>query len=80
MTPKERLLQMETYEEYEKNRKELAGLKPDKEVIAHLSKLFGKMSDTKEEFYSYLSDGRRVLGGNGKQRNQITKNESNYRE
>ena len=56
---------METYEEYEKSRNELEGLKPDKDVIAHLSKLFGKMSNTKEELYSYLSDGHRILGGNG---------------
>ncbi len=51
MTAKEKLLRMETYEEYEKGRAELAGLKPDKEVIEHLSKLFGKVSDTKEELY-----------------------------
>lgn len=65
MTAKERLLQMKTYEEYESHRSELKGLKPDKEVIAHLSKLFGKASDTKEELYSYLPDGRRILGGKG---------------
>lgn len=51
MTPKKKLLRMETYEEYEKGRTGLAGLKPDNEVIEHLSKLFGKVSDTKEELY-----------------------------
>ena len=51
MSPKENLLKMKTYEEYEKNREELKGLKPDKEVIEHLSKLFGKASDTREELY-----------------------------
>lgn len=51
MTPKEKLLQMETYEEYIQHKNELNELKPDKEVIAHLSRLFGKMSNTKEELY-----------------------------
>lgn len=63
MTKKEKLLEMKTYEEYEKRRKELDGLQPDKEVIAHLSKLFGKMSDAKEELYSYLPNGEKRLGG-----------------
>lgn len=51
MSPKEKLLQMNTYEEYEARRGELKGLKPDKEVVEHLSKLFGKASDTTEELY-----------------------------
>ncbi len=49
MSQKEKLLQMTTYEEYEARRSELKGLKPDKEVIEHLSKLFGKASGTTEE-------------------------------
>ena len=53
MTAKEQLLHMKTYEEYEEHRNELKGLKPDKEVIAHLSMLFGKTSDTKEELFLY---------------------------
>lgn len=65
MTPKERLLQMKTYEEYERKRGELKGLKPDKEVIEHLSKLFGRSPNPQEELYSYLPDGRKVLGGQG---------------
>ena len=57
MTAKEQLLHMKTYEEYEKHRNELKGLKPDKEVIAHLSMLFGKTSDTKEELFLYPPNG-----------------------
>lgn len=63
MNPKERLLQIKTYEEYEKNRKQLQGLKPDKDVIKHLSKLFGKAFNTKEELYMTRSDnGYRTIG------------------
>lgn len=51
MTPKERLLQMKTYEEYRQGRELLNGLKPDKEVLEHLSKLFGKSPNPPEELY-----------------------------
>ena len=51
MSAKEKFLQMNTYEEYEERRDELKGLKPDKEVVEHLSKLFGNVSDTTEELY-----------------------------
>lgn len=51
MTPKERLLQMKSYEEYEQGRGLLDGLKPDKEVIEHLSKLFGRLPSPHEELY-----------------------------
>lgn len=51
MNPKEILLQMNTYEEYEARRDELKGLRADNEVVEHLSKLFGKPSDTTEELY-----------------------------
>lgn len=62
MTVKERLLRMQTYDEYEAHRKELDGLKPDKEVVAHLSKLFGKASDTHEELYKTLPDKGGSIG------------------
>ena len=51
MTPKKRLLQMKTYEEYRQGRELLSGLKPDKEVLEHLSKLFGKSPNPPEELY-----------------------------
>jgi hypothetical protein len=51
MTQKERLLAINNYEEYLKQRESFKGLKPDKEVVAHLSKIFPKVSDTKEELY-----------------------------
>lgn len=51
MTQKERLLSINNYEEYLKQRESFKGLKPDKEVVAHLSKIFPKVSDTKEELY-----------------------------
>lgn len=58
MTDKERLLQIKTYEEYLDQRKTFMDLKPDKEVIAHLSKLFPKVSNTNEELYK-TPPGRR---------------------
>lgn len=51
MTAKEQLLKIKTYEEYLEKRHTLKELKPDKEVIEHLSKIFPKASNTKEELY-----------------------------
>ena len=51
MTPKERLLQMQTYEEFDRNRHLIDGMLPDKEIIEHLTKITPKVSNTKEELY-----------------------------
>ena len=51
MTPKERLLQMQTYEEFDRNRHLFDGMLPDKEIIEHLTKITPKVSNTKEELY-----------------------------
>ena len=51
MTQKERLLQMKTYEEFERDRGLFKGLKPDKEIIAHLSKISSKSPNPQEELY-----------------------------
>lgn len=64
MTPKERLLQMKTYEEYEQQREKLKGLKPDKDVITHLSFLFGKLQNPPEELYKTCPEEskKRIIG------------------
>ena len=49
MTDKERLLAIDNYEEYKRQRLTFMNLKPDKEVIEHLNKIFPKMYKTEEE-------------------------------
>lgn len=51
MIAKEMLLNMKTKEEYERKKHLLKDLKPDKEVVNHLSMLFGKVNNTDEELY-----------------------------
>jgi len=60
MTDKERLLQINSYEEYLKRRESFKDLKPDKEVIEHLSKLFPKVSETKEELFKEPPSKNRI--------------------
>ena len=42
MSLKEEFLQIKTYEEYEPQREKFRSLVRDKEVLAHLDKLYGK--------------------------------------
>ena len=66
MDKKEKFLAIKTYDEFNRRRDEFKGLSlKDVEVRKHLSDIFPKISDTKEELYSYLPDGRRILGGKG---------------
>lgn len=65
MTVKELFLNIETYEEFDKRREEFKKLEMDKDVLEHMSKMFPKVSDTKEELYSYRPDGSLMLGGKG---------------
>lgn len=65
MTAKELFLSMESYEEFDRRRKELDGLKVDKDILEHMKKIFPRVSNTKEELYSYRPDGRLVIGGEG---------------
>lgn len=51
MTDKDRLLKIDTYEEYLKQRETFGNLKPDKEVIEHLSTIFPPISNPQEELY-----------------------------
>lgn len=51
MNSKELFLSMKTYEDFDRRRNELKGLKMDKEVLEHMGKIFPKVSDTKEELY-----------------------------
>ena len=48
MTPKEKFLQMQSYEEFDKHREELQGLTFDREVLDHMSKIFPKCYEGKE--------------------------------
>ena len=54
MTDTERLLAIDNYEEYKRQRLTFMNLKPDKEVIEHLNKIFPKMYKTEEELYKTL--------------------------
>lgn len=51
MTQKEKLLKMESYEEFDQNRKLFDGLKPDKDIIEHLSRISPKSPNPQEELY-----------------------------
>ena len=51
MTQKEILLQMKTYEEFDRNREAFKGIKPDKDIIEHLSKITPKSPNPQEELY-----------------------------
>ena len=73
MTAKELFLSMESYEEFDRRRSELKGLKMDKETLEHAKKIFPTVSGTKEELYSSLQDGRMVLGGKGNTKKKNTK-------
>lgn len=72
MSLKENFLKIKTYEEFDKKRELFKELDyKDKEILEHWGSLFPK-SEKKgwedgiiEEVYSYLPDGRRVLGGKG---------------
>lgn len=51
MTPKEKLLKMKTYQEFDENRELFKDLKPDKEIIEHLSKITPKSPNPQEELF-----------------------------
>lgn len=52
MTQKEAFLEIKSFEEYQKRRKEFEGLYIDSEVRAHIEALFPKASNTTEELFS----------------------------
>ena len=51
MTEKEKFLKLESYEEFDRRRDEFKALKFDKDIISHMSKLFGKSPNPPEELY-----------------------------
>lgn len=51
MSQKEELLNITTYEEFDRRREEFRGLKMDEDVKDHLSKIFPKCNGVKEELY-----------------------------
>ena len=58
MTAKEKLLQLKSYEEFDQRREEFKGLRPDKEIIEHLSKISSKSPNPPEELFK-TEEGRR---------------------
>lgn len=48
---KDEFLKISSYAEFMERRKEFEGVKLDKEMLEHASKLFPKVSNTKEELY-----------------------------
>ena len=63
MTQKEKFLGLKSYVEFDERREEFKGLKFDKDIIEHMSKIFPKPYGGQEELYSYQPDGRMVIGG-----------------
>lgn len=63
MTPKEQLLQMKTYQEFDVNRELFKDLKPDKEIIEHLSKITPKSPNPQEELYKNPPNSKKSLWG-----------------
>ena len=53
MTPKEKLLSIDNYEELKRRWSEFGDLMPDTEIIEHLSKIFPKSPNPKEELYRF---------------------------
>lgn len=51
MTAKEKFLQLKSYEEFDKRREEFKGLKPDKEVMEHFTKITPKSPNPSYELY-----------------------------
>ncbi len=51
MTKKEKLLAIDTYEEYNRRRNEFKGIKADKEMLDHIAKLFPETTTSKEELF-----------------------------
>ena len=59
MTDKERVLSITTYEEFDRQRDMLKGIKFDKEMIKHISELFGEGSMEPEVFRWVKPNGER---------------------
>ena len=51
MTEKEKFLLVKSYAEFDERREEFRGLKFDKDIIEHMSKIFPKCYGGKEELY-----------------------------
>lgn len=51
MTQKEAFLEIQSFEEYQKRRKEFEGLDMDSEVREHIEALFPRTSNTTEEVF-----------------------------
>ena len=63
MTKREEILRIESYEEFDKRREEFRGIKIDKELFDHISKMFPKASNTKEELFKIPPNQGGRIGG-----------------
>lgn len=63
MTEKEKLLQLKSYEEFDRRREEFNELMPDEEIIEHLTKITQKSQNPDEElFKTPPGNGKRTMG------------------
>lgn len=63
MTKREEILRIESYEEFDKRREEFRGIKIDKELFDNISKMFPKVSNTKEELFKIPPNQGGRIGG-----------------
>ena len=68
MSLKEEFLQIKTYEEYEPQREKFRSLVRDKEVLAHLDKLYGKVYVGGDIEHGLIEEVYKTPLGQGKQR------------
>lgn len=52
---------MKSYEEFDRNRELFKGMKPDKDIIEHLSRITPKSPNPQEELYKIPSDSNMLL-------------------
>ncbi len=62
MTEKEKFLNLKSYEEFDEKRDEFQTLKMDKDIVAHMAKIFPRPSNTKEELYKIPRDQGGTIG------------------
>ncbi|MBP3507758.1 MAG: hypothetical protein J6K43_15325 [Lachnospiraceae bacterium] len=51
MTSKEKLLEIQSYEEFDRRREEFRDLKFDREIVEHMSKIFSDITPVNKEVH-----------------------------
>lgn len=63
MTKKEKFMMLKSYAEFDEKRAEFEGLKFDKDIIGHMSKIFPKPYGGGEELYKTPpGNGKMIIG------------------